>query len=248
MEYIYGKLNKETIITEYKGISTPTATTEVDNINHTIKVNVLSSNIDPNILNGALLYSKPQSLNNIQLNQAYINLKLDNYLDSHSLLQVKENQEITGNLKVNGALTIGHSYLELNNILPLDQNETSGLLIRNWMKDRDAKIYINNKAELRFDTEIFDQQIVTKSEDLISNKFTYWNGQCLHSRDIRVEDIVTKDYTPVKDNDLVTKSFTEDVAKNQTTYRVINSQDFSNLTGIYNGLRVHILEEAISNE
>jgi hypothetical protein len=111
------------------------------------------------------------------------------------------------------------------------------------MSGKNAKIYMTNKGELRFDTGVFDQQILTKHPDISYNKFTYYNGQSLASRDIRPTDIYTKDYEPTNSYDIATKAYTEKAAKEKTTYRVVeNREAFNSLTGIYNGLRVHITD------
>jgi hypothetical protein len=131
MEFLYGKLNKQVELVNYKGLSTSTAQVSIDNENNTIKVDVIGGVGEGGSAEGALFYNKNQVLNDIQLKQLYSNFKLLKYLDTNSLLQVKENQEITGNLKVKGSLTSTDNYLVIDNQKPLDNTTNSGILIKN---------------------------------------------------------------------------------------------------------------------
>lgn len=203
MEYIYGKLNKETILTEYKGISTSNALTEIDNLNHTIKVTFL----DPK--NG-LLFNEEQSLNNQQLKQLYSNFKLTDYSNLNLIQQRKENQAIEGNLTVKGDLSTTNRYLIIQNQTPLKENEDIGIIIKNWQGNKDAKIYLNEKGELRLNTETIDQQILTKTE-MDYDKFTIYNGRSLSTRDIFPKDINTENYEPQENKDLITKEYLDQI-------------------------------------
>ena len=82
---IYGKLNRDTILAEYKGLSTKTAVVNVDNSNYTISVDVLGGISGNSSLTNALLYTQ-QFLTDSQINQVYQNLNLKDYLNKNIIL------------------------------------------------------------------------------------------------------------------------------------------------------------------
>lgn len=224
MEMIYGKLNRDTILAEYKGLSTKTAVVNVDNSNYTISVDVLGGISGNSSLTNALLYTQ-QFLTDSQINQVYQNLNLKDYLNKNIILINKEHQVINGDLQINGDLRTRNNYVSVNyNDIPLGDGETAGLLVRNWKKDTNARVYVTSNGELRYSNEIIDQPILTRTP-MTQNKFTYFNGQALSTRDIKPNDVNTEDYTPENPIDLVTKQYVDKSMRQNMNYAIVETNE-----------------------
>ena len=243
-DFIYGKLNKETILTEYVGLTTSTASTTVDNTNHTIKVDVIGSTGTGSV-EGALLYNKPQYLTSSQINQIYTNIDLLNYLNNNVILQNKPSQSIIGDVNIIGDLVTSSNYLIINSTgLPLTTGNTAGISIKNWSTGKDANIYINTNGELKYNNGNVDQYILSINDNLSINKFTYYTGSTLGTRDIIPTDINTDSYSPTLGAHLTTKSYVDSAVRRDTNYSIVNTVDDFNRIATWAGKRVLILEEA----
>lgn len=245
MDYIYGKLNKEVELQQYTGLSTDTATTIVDNINHTISVEMKGIPESGNInREGYLSFKEDQLLTQAEIDQLYHNLKLNSFLDDNVILVDKVSQMINGDLLINKNLRVKERYINLNvNNIPLKNGERAGVLIKNWTQDKDALIYVNNEGKLWFSNDSYNREILTKTDNLDYNKFTYYSGQSLSTRDILPNDINTQDYVPSKDIDLVTKKYVDKSMRQNMNYAIVaNQEEFSKLNA-WEGRRVLILEE-----
>lgn len=241
MEFIYGKLNKDLELVEYQGLSTPTARVEIDNNEHTIKVNVLNS---PNQLSTNTLVHTKQYLSDGQINQVYSNLKLLDYLNKNTILVDKESQNVTGDFRVDGKLTTSNQYITINNSDKVIE-DNAGLKILNWNKNKNAFIYVNKNGELKYSNDVLDSSILLGS-NLSYNKFTYFDGQTLSTRSITVNDIDLSNYKPNSSQDLVTKTYADTIVKSKSNYRVFETmEDLSNSPIYEDGSRIFIIEEAI---
>lgn len=80
---LYGKLNTETIITEYTGKTTSTAQTIVDPKTHEIEVNVIASS--DTLPEGVVLYNQSQKLTDMQQSIARRNINAQEKLESNKV-------------------------------------------------------------------------------------------------------------------------------------------------------------------
>ena len=242
MEMIYGKLNRDTILAEYTGLSTKTATVKVDNSKYTIAVDVhnVGGSVDTS---GCLLYNSPQYLSDVQLNQLYSNLKLKDYLNDKAVLLNKDFQVINGDVAVNGQFGTSKNYIDIHmNDLPLKEGQSTGIRFREWGQDRSSRLFVDNHGILRYDNDATIEDVVLGTE-LKYNKFTYWNGSSISSRDILPKDINTQDYEPTNKTDLVTKQFVDKSMRQNMNYAIVKDvEEFGKLQA-WEGRRVMILEE-----
>lgn len=242
MDYIYGRLNKEVELQEYKGLSTKTIRTIVDNSNHTISAELLVNN-DLIDVSEFLSFKKKQNLDENQLKTVRDNIGLKKYLDDEVILQNKLSQMINGDLLVNNNLRTRGRYISVNiNNTALAKDETAGLYIKNYFNDLDARVYITDDGHLRFDNEMQDRELVT-SNKLQYNKFTYYDGYSLTSRDILPKDINTKNYFPSSDIDLVTKQYVDRSMRQNMNYAIVANEEEFNRLNAWEGRRVLVLEE-----
>ena len=91
MNYLYGELNTEKIISEYTGLSTKTATVNVDPKRHTISVDVLGG-VGSGSDASAIKYTELQELSPMQMQRARMNIdaqeKLPDIVEANSYLKV----------------------------------------------------------------------------------------------------------------------------------------------------------------
>lgn len=228
MEYIYGKLNKEVELAEYRGISTDTAIVTVDNSDHTIQVEILGGG--SSVKGNFLPYDKEIKLADYELETLYKNLKLANYLDTNAIIKEKEQQTLVGNLDINGKLSA-------KGILNLDSSKSNGIKFNNYTTDTSAKIYITKDGQLRYvsntNNAATDFQVLT-SGALITNMFTYYNGSSLASRHILPSDIYTNNYgiaDITESRQITTKEYVDKATRRNTNYGIVSSYtDFSKVT------------------
>ena len=145
---------------------------------------------------------------------------------------------------MNGKLGTANKYIEVNtNGTPLKENETEGIVFRGWRTGLNAKISLDNNGRLIFDNDITKEDIVLGT-DLKYNKFTYWNGQSISSRDILPSDINTQEYEPTQLKDLTTKQYVDKSMRKNMNYAIVeNNEEFGRLQA-WEGRRALILEEA----
>lgn len=228
MEFLYGKLNKEVELQEYKGSNTDTISLYVDNTTHTITANYIGSQSSSNSDN-VLVIDKDQLLTNEQLAQVYKNIELDDYISTKSILKEKENQTITGNLKIDG-------------ILNTDRLITSdNIIFKNYNNNYNAELYVDEKGNLIF-TNYTSTRKLLGADNLVSNKFVYYNGEYLTTRYIQPTDILTTNYTPEKSKDLATKEYTDKVVRTNGNYGIVSTYDDFMTVTAWQGRRIHIIE------
>ena len=243
MDYIYGKLNNETLLAEYTGITTQTARTIIDNKKHTIQVEVLGGTSSDT---GALSFNKQQDLSNTQLNVVRDNIKLDNYINNHTILKNSPEQLINGSLGISGNLYTNK--LISNGLITLNKNGSNskiGLLFNNYTNGKNATLTVDELGDLKFINESGERTVMFNS-GLDTNKFVKFDGNSLTSTDIEIADInISEDYEPVYGTDLVTKKYIENAIKYNSTYKIIQNVDDINYIDAYEGRRILVLEEDI---
>ncbi|WP_300924505.1 hypothetical protein [uncultured Clostridium sp.] len=229
MEYVYGKLNQQLEQIEYKGSTTDTATTYVNNDTHTITVDVLkagSANTD-----GLLSFNKYQDLTPNELKKLYSNIKLNDYInESNAILSnTEKSQIINSDLTIAGRTEIEDNYIYLNS-----NNKDSGIYISNWMDNKDAKIYINKNGELRYNYDtngINSDQIILTAINTKNNKFVYYDGHSLSTREIMPVDIYQdKDYLPSNPYQITNKLYVDNSIRKNGNYSIVaTNTDFTQI-------------------
>lgn len=228
MEYIYGKLNKQLEQSVYKGINTDTASITIDNKEKTIKVDVLGGT--GGSTDGFLSFNTQQQLTTGQLANLYANIKLNEYIKNTDavLLNGRVNQTIKSNILIDGSFNVSSNYLSVN-----ANKNSGGIYVKNWSDNKDALIYVNDKGELRFNCDVSNQssdEILLTSSNIIANKFTYYTGYGLSTRDIRPNDIsADKTYTPTGDYQLTNKYYVDQVVRRQGNFTITTSEKFSEI-------------------
>ena len=229
MEFLYGKLNKQVELQEYKGISTKTIAMSVDNSTHTISAEFIG-NI-PNTVSdlNALVFDKDQLLTNEQLEQLYKNININNYLNEKVILKEKENQSLLGNLLIYGNL--GADKLFTNGEITFNKYDNTN----------NATLTVDKNGNLVFSNYTHTGKILG-ADNLVANKFVLFNGEYLTTRSIQVSDIVTTNYDPETNKDLTTKEYVDRAVRQSTNYGIVANYDSFRKVTAWPGRRIHIIE------